>query len=239
MIPSLFPYFIFSNILISTIQGRWAIPVIGFLGGYPAGAQAISNAYRSNRLNKEDALDLLCYCNNAGPAFIFGMLSPFFSTRYVPWLIWWIHITSALFVRMVMVKRTKQTEISASKQPNIASILSASIKGIAIVCTWVFLFRILLQILRKRFFFRCTPILTLILSGILELTNGCCSLNFIGSQQLRFILATGFLSFGGICVTMQTASVAKELSIKKYVFSKILQTIFSLLLAIPLSFVIF
>ena len=67
--------------------------------------------------------------------------------------------------------------------------------------------------------------------GILELTNGCCQLMRIADIKLRFVLSCCMLSFGGICVLLQTASVTKGLNLKYYRKGKLLQSIFSFLLS--------
>ena len=69
------------------------------------------------------------------------------------------------------------------------------------------------------------------LMGFLELTNGCCGLALIADVRLRFVLCSGILSFGGICVLLQTASVTKGLSLSGYLKGKLMQTVFSLLLS--------
>ena len=116
LIPSLFPFFLLS-ILLTGALGEQDIPLlrpvaklcripngaesllaIGLLGGYPVGAQNVALAYRSGQLSKEQAARMITFCNNAGPAFIFGILGSIFSFPAVPWLLWTIHIISALLV---------------------------------------------------------------------------------------------------------------------------------------------
>jgi len=58
-------------------------------------------------------------------------------------------------------------------------------------------------------------------------------LHQIANEQLRFVLCSILLAFGGLCVTMQTAAVSKGLSIRTYFKGKLLQTLFSFLLALP------
>ena len=69
------------------------------------------------------------------------------------------------------------------------------------------------------------------LSGLLELTNGCILLNSVPEESTRFLLCTAFLSFGGVCVLMQTVSVVKELGIRFYLMGKIFQCVISVLIA--------
>ena len=77
------------------------------------------------------------------------------------------------------------------------------------------------------------------IAGILELSNGCILLTQIHSEAVRFILCSGFLSFGGICVLMQTASVTDSLGLGLYIPGKIIQTAISILTASIAVFVIY
>lgn len=116
VIPSLFPFLLLSILLTSAFSGQ-ALPSIkplcrlfnipsgtesiflsGFLGGYPVGAQCIGQAYRHGLLSQNTSLHMLRFCSNAGPAFLFGMVSNFFENRFTVWLLWLVHILSALLV---------------------------------------------------------------------------------------------------------------------------------------------
>ena len=69
------------------------------------------------------------------------------------------------------------------------------------------------------------------ITGILELSNGCCELTRVSDPLLRFVICSGMLAWGGLCVTLQTYSVASGLNIRSYLKGKLLQTLFSLLLS--------
>jgi len=87
-----------------------------------------------------------------------------------------------------------------------------------------------LTFMERWFLWMFSPTLQVIVSGFLELSNGCIRLAEIESEGLRFLLAAAFLSFGGICVTLQTASVAEGLSMKLYFPGKLLHCSISILL---------
>ena len=113
VIPALFPFFVVSMLLISSISAdiphplsvlsgcfgipRAASPVIipALLGGYPVGAKSAADFYRQKRIRKQEAERLLAFCSNAGPSFLFGMVAGFFPERKTVWLLWAIHILSA------------------------------------------------------------------------------------------------------------------------------------------------
>lgn len=251
VIPSLFPFFFLSGILTNSVSGsscRILVPVrklcavpkgaesiliTGFLGGYPVGARAVGDIYAKGDLHPQDAAHLLSFCSNAGPAFLFGMISGLYQESYIPFLLWLIHIFSAILVSVLHPSgpcrelHTMQSNGSIS----VSSAMRSSLTVMAVVCGWVILFRILIVFLDRWFLWALPEILRILLTGLLELTNGCCELASVADPQLRFVLCSGFLAFGGICVTMQTASVISGLPLRHYLTGKLLQTLFSLLLS--------
>jgi len=106
VVPSLFPFLILSGIITTSFTGvevkilrpvgrLCGIPsggesllLIGLIGGYPVGAQCIYRAYETGQISKVDAQRMLGFCNNAGPAFIFGITASLFDSLIYPWLIW-------------------------------------------------------------------------------------------------------------------------------------------------------
>ena len=93
ILPSLFPFFICANLItelsLTRIPARLlgglmrpvfhlggagsAALVLGLVGGYPAGAQAVAQLYEGGSISQEEAGRLLLFCNNAGPAFVTGV----------------------------------------------------------------------------------------------------------------------------------------------------------------------
>ncbi|MGN1059444.1 MAG: nucleoside recognition domain-containing protein [Clostridia bacterium] len=92
VIPSLFPFFVLSGLLISGgfagLCARWLSPVmrplfrvggagalalvIGLISGYPMGAKITAELYRNGQISRREAERLLPCCNNSGPLFIIG-----------------------------------------------------------------------------------------------------------------------------------------------------------------------
>ena len=260
VIPSLFPFFIVSILLTSAVsttkiplltplrklcripEGSEAILLIGLLGGYPVGAQCISNAYKSGQLTKVDAQRMLGFCNNAGPAFLFGMLGQLFDSKTAALLLWSIHIVAALLTGMVLPGKPGAglRQISTSSNNN-GQIMRQSIGAMANVCGWVVIFRVILCFMKHWIFWILPRDAQIMLFGILELSNGCIELYAMESIAGRFIFSSVFLSMGGVCVLMQTlASVSQAgLDLGMYIPGKILQTSFSFILAVASAQILF
>lgn len=245
VIPSLFPFFVLSGIVTSSLigqnlgifrclgrfckipQGTESLLLIGFLSGYPAGAQLVTQSYNNGALTRTSAQRMLGFCNNAGPAFIFGMLGPMFSAWYIPWTLWGIHIAGALLAALMLSGELSCSQISKNKN-TFHNIFRQSIVNIATVCGWVIIFRIIIGFCSRWFLWIMPTTAQVLLSGILELSNGCVSMLQIPNEGLRFILAGFMLSFGGLCVMMQTKSVTSGLGFGSYFPGKAIQLLFTI-----------
>lgn len=250
VIPSLFPFFVLSMLLTNSLSGEISHPVrilaglFGIpeqqasllipaaLGGYPVGAQCIGNLYHQKRVSRKEAERLLMFCSNAGPSFLFGMVSGFFPEKKMIWLLWGIHLISAAFTAAVIPPTGTDLSFSQTeKKPDNTNLISAAAKAMCVVCCWVVLFRTIISFLDAWFLWMLPEWVQVLIIGILELSNGCCNLLLIQNVQLRFVLCSCMLAFGGICVLLQTASVTRELSLGKHIKGKLMQTAFSFLLS--------
>ena len=92
LIPSLFPFFVLSSLLISTgLAGLCARPlgklmsplfgvggsgaaalILGAVGGYPVGARTLAQLVERGECAPSEARRLSLFCNNCGPAFFIG-----------------------------------------------------------------------------------------------------------------------------------------------------------------------
>lgn len=258
VIPSLFPFFVLSILLTGAVTGRrfrWMMPLCklfripqgtegllaaGFLGGYPVGAQCVSQAFENSQLSGADARRMLVICNNCGPAFIFGMASAVFSTWYTPWLLWATQIVSTLLTARLLPSACIPVRTGRSQHQSLIQALDRSIKVMASVCGWVILFRVVITFLDSWFLWLLPLEVQVGISGILELSNGCFELYRIDELGLRFILCAGTLNFGGICVALQTMAVtADKMDRSLYFPGKVLQCCIAMCIAWLLQLLVF
>lgn len=255
VIPSLFPFLYLSGLISSNLsgksyhflrplgkicgipQGAEPIMLLGMVGGYPIGAQTIENAYKNGCLKKQDAERMLGFCNQPGPAFIFGIVGSLFRNHLIPFVIWSALLASAILTAIVLPNKAKESCIYIASQK--VKPFENSIRATASVCGWVILFRTLITMLQRWIFYAMPMNLTIGILGVLEITNGCILLNQLENNVLEFILITAILTFGGFCVAMQTKSVVWDLSCKTYFLGKLVQTSIATIMAILLSFIIF
>ena len=247
VIPSLFPFFVLGNLLIGALLGcrlplltplgnLFGIPkgtesllLIGLLGGYPVGAQTIAQAYRSGQLTKQDARRMITFCNQTGPAFLFGILGNILSPAKA-WLLWLIQIISALLVAKT-IPSSESTALIKQKQPStLPYAVNTAIRTMANVCSWVVLFRICIAFLDRWVLWFFPNSLKVGIIGLIELANGCLEIKKMTDPAVQMMLCSGILGFGGLCVTMQTVSVTSGLDLHLYFPGKILQASIAMLI---------
>ncbi len=258
VIPSLFPFLILSSIIVSTIlgesvrilhpigrlckipEGAETIFILGLLGGYPIGAQCINSAFKKGQISNQNARRMLGFCNNAGPAFIFGMMGGLFPNSIAAWILWFIQILSAITVGILLPGNTAdRCKISGAQVFSIIDAAEKSLRTMANICSWVVLFRVMLAYFQRWILWLLPHEIQVFITGILELSNGSHALGSIVSNGMRFVFASCFLSLGGICVAMQTVAVTKQTGRGFYFPGKLLQCAISFILSVICQYVLF
>lgn len=251
VIPSLFPLMFLMTIMVSLPEvnhfpfckrigklfhipeGCETILLTGLLGGYPLGAVCVGQAVSEGRLSSGMGSRMIVFCNAAGPAFIFGIAAGLFEQRWIGFLLWGIQILSCLYISGIMAS---QDEVSfwATSPPAVSfsKAMSGSIKSISMICGWIIMMRILIAILEQHILYALPLTFRIFIRGVLELSNGCISLYEVSQPDLRFLVVSAFLGFGGLCVALQSCSAAKSVSAKRYLPGKLLQGIVSFLMAL-------
>ena len=243
VIPSLFPFLFLSGMFAASFSGSPGFllrffgkgfrlpPSVSFvlvpalLGGYPIGAQCLCQAWRSGLIQKRQAERLLSYCSNVGPAFIFGILSLKFQRKGTVFAIWAIQIlsiwTASRFFGAADIQKHSNLPQKAEAPP--VPGMDSAIQAILKICGWVILFRVVIEFLDKWILHAAAPHWRVVAMGLLELSNGCCCLNLIPQEALRFVICNVLLAFGGLCVAYQTGSVCPGLRLGYYYAGKALQ----------------
>lgn len=252
VIPSLLPFFFLSILLTDSLKvtrfgilrplgklcrmspGCESYLLLGLLGGYPSGAQCVTQAYQSGAISRKEAHRLLGFCSNAGPSFLFGICAAAFSSGTTAWWLWLIHILSAVITGALLPGGYNDHLTNSKPQDPITApdSLKRSILILTGICGWIILFRVILTFCQRWFLWLLPVSAQAAAAGLLELSNGCLELSTIPSEGLRFTVCSVILAFGGLCVWMQTRSVTGELGMGLYFPGKILQTTVSLVLAL-------
>lgn len=256
VIPAMFPFLVVSTLLLRLGLGELLAPLLaefmeplfrvdgagstalllGFLGGYPIGAQTAAELYRQGVLNRVEAERLLTFCNNSNPVFLISVLGTgiFGSVRAGVWL-WLIHLLSALLTGLFFRNCGKpissvhpESRVTA-KAVRFSTAFVTSVgnacTGTLTICAFVSFFYLLsrpLAMLGGR--------LGAVLVGATELFS---LTPLLTADRFGFLLAAGAAGWGGLSVLCQTAAVlsGSGLSVKPCVRGKLVQCGCSVVLA--------
>ena len=244
VVPALFPFFVLSGLFISMGCAGVLAPALGRLpgvspagasafllgavGGYPVGARTVGQLRAAGLCGREEGECLLTCCNNAGPAFIFGVagLGCFGSLRAGAAL-YAIHIGSAALVGLLHRRRGGSSAgalpAAIRMRPSQALIdaVQSAAGAMVQVCAFVVFFLTALRLLTGLTGWSPPALL-----GFFELTNGILRLP---PTRAGFVWAAALLGWGGLSVHCQTAAVLRGagLSLRPYLRGKALQAALS------------
>ena len=228
VIPSLFPMFVLSGILVSACRGAsgrmltglerliglptggGVLFLLGILGGFPVGAQCIAQAVDSRNLSRSDGEGMLGFCNNCSPAFLFGIAGSIFSSASAALWIFLIQMETAMLMASLTPFKSAACSSMAPNSDSVSGAISRAIRSMASVCAWVVLAGVAVGFLDRWFYPLFPGFLATVITGMLEITNGILGLAAIGDETVRFVLCTGFVCFGGFSVWMQISSFASS-----------------------------
>ena len=222
LIPSLFPMFVLSAMvvpqlsgirlpwlgrLLGTPEGSEGLFLLGCAGGFPVGAACIVQAVGSGGLGREDARRMLGICSFCGPAFLFGILGPLFSIREAG-LIFLIQLETAFLTALFFPASPGSAIRTNGMDPvSLPDGVKRAAGAMVSVCAWVTLAGVAAGFLRRWL----APLLPLTasvaLTGLMELTNGIFAIGEL-PRELQFVLCAVFVCFGGVSVLLQIAGFA-------------------------------
>ena len=284
ILPSLFPFFVLSSLVVelgmSRYLGRLLEPVMvplfrvngscaaalamGFVGGYPVGARTAIALYEKGQCSKTEAERLLAFCNNSGPAFIFGVVGAgVFASGKIGLLLYLIHLLASLCVGVLFRfykpsqgpgrGRTARVQFEAVSFPAaFARSVTGSLTSCLNICAFVLLFTVVLRLLALSGALDllagglCALLAPLgltdvwarkLLTGLLEISSGVSSLTGEGTLSGRLSMAAFILGWAGLSVHCQVLSFLEHsgLSMKTYFVGKLLHGGISAVLAAGLA----
>lgn len=240
ILPTLFPFFVLTELWVSmgyahTIsrllgpitQRLFHLPgsaasamVLGAVGGYPIGAVTASKLYQDGQLTKSETEHCLFFCNNAGPAFIIGLVGGvIFQNMALGYLLWAIHLCAALLLGLLFRPAAKihgKTVVSPSVNtgPFLPALTEAIRHGGATaiqVCIFVLFFSVVTAQLGE---YLPNTLPSFLLLSSLELAGGISKLSALElPTTVQFVLYSGLLGWGGLCVHCQSLSVLNQAGI--------------------------
>ena len=261
VLPSLLPFVILSNIIISSdilpslvgkvmpfIQG--IVPVStsgafvllsGFLFGFPMGSKNCASLLLEEKMEKKEAEVLFIITNNMSPIFIqsYILTGQLAMPGYFGWSLLVLYLP-ALLVGLFLLRNYSTNKNfqkkSASRLKINFQIVDAGIMNGFETLTKIGGYIMIFSILASCFLMLPMPeLLKTGCIGVIELTNGIHYLSSTAmTSESKYVLAMIFTAFGGLSGIAQTSAMIKGtgLSIKKYVLWKLVLCIITGILSI-------
>ena len=238
VVPTLLPFLILSNFIKLTgiVQG---IPakiypfIMGFLSGYPMGARIAGDYYRDGNIDQYELKEILSYSMITGPAFIVGAVgTEFFDSRFLGYILALSHYGSALlngwlygaFGQKKKKMCIRKGVIGENYSQYITDSILDSFKTIGIILAYIMMFLILTDLIQFAGVFSLfrTDYGVALAKGVLEMTAGCNHLISCScSVQIKLIAASFLISFGGLSIIGQSASMLKQSPVNLFTLLKL------------------
>ncbi len=236
IIPTLFPFFVCSGLLIysgfGTFLARFsqkimrplfnvapagsAAFVLGIISGFPLGAITAVQLYRSGNISKSEAERLLAFCNNSGPLFIIGSIGTAIYGKPM-WgaALYGIHILSSIIVGIMYRFYNKNKHTAPPTHLNTIELtlpevfsraLSESAKNIITVCFSIIFFSAVSRALLANT--HLPAALDALVSGLFEFSTGTLKTSMLSySLYEKFIITSFIMGFSGLSVHIQVMAV--------------------------------
>ncbi len=239
IIPTLFPFFICSGLLIysgfcellSKLFRFCMMPlfrvnpagssafILGIVSGYPLGAITAGELYENNYLSKTEAERLLAFCNNSGPLFILGSVGiAVYADMKIGVMLYIAHILAALTVGIIF-RFYKKSEfvnpptVMSSPKRSVGEIFNISlqnaISSMLTVCGAVLFFSVISRLTLD--LIALNPTADAFISGITEFVTGTLKISELNSAIAQKLILTSFIiGFAGLSVHAQVIAVISK-----------------------------
>lgn len=227
LIPSLFPLFVITGMLIPGLSGirlpflarllglpngSEGLYLLGCCGGFPVGAAGIAQAAGTGALSRSDAERMLGLCSYCGPSFLFGVLPQFLPIRWVVAL-FFIQLETGILLACYWPNPSRSTFEPSRDSLSLTGSVHRAINSMLSVCAWVVLAGVGAGFLRRWLFPLLPDGASILMIGLLELSNGIFAVPTVDPAH-AFILYTVFICFGGISVLLQIGGLAAPVGLR-------------------------
>ena len=251
IIPSLFPFFVLSSLVVELglagylgrlleglmrplfhVSGACASAfALGFIGGYPVGAKTAISLYENGMCTKTEAERLLAFCNNSGPAFILGVVGAgVFASSRVGVLLYLAHAAASICIGILFrfykagptARREERQSRPQFHAQRFTTAFTGSIKNSFLSTLNICAFVVFFTVVIQLLI---TPEWAQrLLTGALEISSGVWTLSGDGTLSGKLILAAFMLGWAGISVHCQVLSFigGSGLSVGTYLVGKLL-----------------
>lgn len=258
ILPALLPFTILSSVIIKSdylrsIKGNANFIAIlfvlacGFVFGFPIGAKLSSDFCKQNLISEKQATILSVFTNNFSPMYVCGFVLPhLFPSNDYSTITYILLYLTPLILATIRILLTLDYSINNKKTTSKFHLnmklvdvgIISGFESLIKICGYIILFTMFSEniINMLSHYSIDQQNLVLVALGNLEITNGITLLSkYKLSNDIKYILAIQFLSFGGLSGIAQTTSILEGSGISpvKYIIGKallsLLLTLFSVI----------
>ncbi len=255
--PSLFPFLILSNFLINygfvefmgnffrgimyklfKISGECSfIFFMSIISGNPISAKYTRELYLTSKINKHEAIKILCISSFSSPLFVIGTISSFLNKKIAIFILLSHYLSN--FILGILLRFYHPSDYSKSNlrkainemhRKRISSdnfglvftnSITDSINTLLLILGVITVCLIFTAIINNYIF---NPTLKCLIDGLTELTQG---LKYVSLENFSFRIKSSlsalFISFGGLSIHIQIMSILSDTDIKylPFLFSRI------------------
>lgn len=263
MVPTLFPFMMISSIMIYSgadleLGRMLSIPLkrvykyraygiyaifMGFFCGFPMGAKVVSELCEQKKLSTDEAVSLLGFCNNIGPAYFLGIIIPmlhacgyqntfpFILGMYGIPAVYGAILSRIFYKKTAAIPRRRMVKLENHKTLSLTGCVkkactdnTSSLIMLGGYITFTNVFRIFFD------FFMVSDNIKRVLSSFLEIMGGVQTIyasTLCAKSKILWIMTA--LSFNGISCLMQAGVFLEKagLPLAPYIKNKVIVTIIS------------
>ena len=261
IIPSLFPFFVISDLLITynfidyipnkikkyicrllnISDSALSILILSMVSGFPSNGRNTHNLYNKGKISKEEASYILMYTHFSSPVFILTTCSLIYlRSEKLGIILLLSHYLSNVIIGILfrninnpsLDNFTIKEHKSQNFTINLIKSIRSSIDSLLLILGILTVFLIISSLIIN--IIHSNLYTSAIIRSILEMTLG---LKYIANLNIsmmhKVILFSAILSFGGLSVHMQVMAqiVEDKISCKYYLIGRIFQVLFSIILS--------
>lgn len=265
LVPSLFPFFIISDILINynitnyipkyiknkcqsifnITDNMLTILLLSIISGFPSNARNAKTMYENNLITKDEANHILIFSHFANPVFILTTVATFLNNKKIAIVILISQYLSNFILGIIFRNKFKQNNYKVIEKKNnnkfsniLINSINKSIDSILSICGIIVIFLLISSIITTTI--NLNQYNSTLIKGIFEITLGINSLNGLNLNNIYIaVISSMFISFGGLSVHMQVKSQLTNTDINYHYFliGRLYQVLISGLITYALSII--
>ena len=204
--------------------------LLGAAGGFPTGAYAAADLYKTGLITKKEAEKITSYTNNPTPAFMICYVGSLLGSACAGVYCYLCVLFSALLWGLIIRGKYagQKTYLQAKREKiSFTKAVSKSAGSTVVICAFIIVFSVISNVISG---FVGNGSVSALIRSFFEITSGTSAVAGLELPKRTAVsLLCGVCAFSGICIFSQVKTEADEagLSVRYYVAGKAVQAVLS------------